>query len=65
MPANSAVIVPTFAMISALALSVPARAPYFWRTKPIIPWRVTTPIRAPKSWNTISAIVDATKTQSI
>ena len=64
MPANSAVIVPTFASTKAPALKVPDLAPYFWRIKPIIPWRVTTPIRAAKSCRTISANMDATNTQS-
>ncbi|CAB4531267.1 unannotated protein [freshwater metagenome] len=36
-PANSAVMVPMFARISAPALKVPDLAPYFWRIKPIIP----------------------------
>ena len=64
MPANSAVMVPIFAKINAPALKVPDLAPYFCRIKPIIPWRVTTPILAPKSCKTISANIEATKTQS-
>ncbi len=64
-PANSAVSVPKLAMINALALKVPERAPYFWRTKPIRPWRVTTPMRAPKSWKITKAIVERTSTHSI
>ncbi|CAB4956458.1 unannotated protein [freshwater metagenome] len=63
-PANSAVMVPIFANINAPALNVPDLAPYFWRIKPIIPCRVTTPILAPKSCRTISANIDATKTHN-
>ena len=36
-PANSAVIVPIFAITNASALNIPDRAPYFWRTNPIKP----------------------------
>lgn len=64
MPANSAVVVPMFASSSAAIDSTPARAPYRCRIRPARPWPVTTPMRAPRSWNRIRATVETVSTHS-
>ena len=38
--------------------------PKRWRTSPVSPWPVATPIRIPSSWKTISAAVESTMIQS-
>ena len=62
MPANSAVVVPTFATNNAVIDNTPARAPYLCRISPARPCPVTTPIRAPRSWNSTNAMVETAST---
>lgn len=64
MPANSAQVVPRLATTSAATARAARRTPYASRTSPVRPWPVTTPMRAPRSWNSTSATVDSNSTHS-
>ena len=64
MPANSAQVVPRFAITSAVTASAAQRTPKRSRTSPASPCPVAMPVRAPSSWKTISASVEISSTQS-
>ena len=63
-PAYSAHVVPMFATSSATSAAAAERTPNRCRTRPMRPWPVTTPILAPRLWNTTRATVDRSRTQS-
>ena len=56
MPANSAAVVPRFAISNRIIAAAAARAPKRSRTSAASPLPVTMPRRAPISWVTSSAI---------
>jgi hypothetical protein len=63
-PAYSAQVVPTFATSNATNAAAAARTPNRCRTRPMRPGPVTTPILAPRLWNTTRATVDSSRTHS-
>jgi hypothetical protein len=50
MPANSAMVVPRLAMSIVIAANVAHRTPNRSRIRPVMPWPVASPMRAPTSW---------------
>ena len=57
MPANSATVVPRFAMSTTATASAVQRTPKRSRMTPDSPWPVAMPSRAPTSWVNPSAII--------